>query len=310
VHTYKIVRDVFSGLRPVQSVAGSHGFSRAVLVDGDDGSTHVELAVCQLEPGGWVGGHVHPFEESFFILEGSAEIGIDGSGYRLVPGDFGFAPVATPHAWSNPSDAPVRWYSIRSPQPRQIGRSYGTFPVARYRIPDSLREVREEDPTVRFVGHFDDRDLGAPGSLSMPGYHGHQVRDIAVRMMVDDVLGAVHHTNFMIQFQPRRDEGLSGSSHFHDFEEAYLLVAGTGEVTLEGETHHVQAGDLVWQSSSTMHGWVNRGTVPLRFIELQAPRPPSSNAVVFESSWNEIAEATLPPEVRPADADGVPASHG
>jgi mannose-6-phosphate isomerase-like protein (cupin superfamily) len=295
MHTFKIVRDVFGGLRPHDSVAGSQGLSRAVLVDGDDGSTHVELAVCQLEPGGWVNGHLHPFEESFFILDGSADVGIDGSGYALVPGDFGFVPVATPHAWRNTHDVPVRWYSIRSPQPRQIGRSRGTFPAPHYRLPQQLRPVREEDPTVRFVGHFDDADLGAPGSLSMPGYHGHQVRDIAVRMMVDDVLGAVHHTNFMIQFAPRRDDGLSGSSHFHDFEEAYLLLAGHGEVTLEGEVHQVQAGDLVWQSSSTMHGWVNRGTTPLRFIELQAPRPPSSNAVVFEGLWNEIAERSLPP---------------
>jgi hypothetical protein len=44
-----------------------------------------------------------------------------------------------------------------------------------------------------------------------------------------------------------------------------------------------------------MHGWVNRSDEPLRFIELQAPRPPSSNAVVFENAWAEVGERTLPP---------------
>jgi mannose-6-phosphate isomerase-like protein (cupin superfamily) len=293
VHTFKIVRDAFAGLRPYSSVAGSKGFSTAKLIDGDDGSTHVELSVCQLDPGGWVGGHLHPFEESFYILEGGATLAIDGAGYDLVTNDFGFAPVATPHMWRNPHDVPVRWYRIRSPQPRQIGDSHGTFPVADYTIPAQTRSVNESDPTMRFVGHFDDSDLNEPGALSMPGYHGNNVRDISVRMMVDDVLGAVHHTHFMIQFAPRLDPGFSGSAHFHDFEEAYFLLAGKGDVILEGEVFHVQAGDLVWQSSATMHGWVNRGSVPLRFIELQAPRPPSMNAVVFENSWNEVAQRTL-----------------
>lgn len=296
MHTFKIVQNAFSKLTPFESVAGSEGFSTAKLVDSEDGSTHLELSVCQLDPGGWVGGHLHPFEESFYILEGSAQLGIDGAAYDLVTDDFGFVPVATPHAWRNPYDVPVRWYRIRSPQPREIGRSHGTFPVTEYQIATNSRTVDESDPTVRFVGHFDDADLNAPGPLAMPGYHGNNVRDISVRMMVDDVLGAIHHTHFMIQFAPRLEAGLSGSAHFHDFEEAYFLLAGKGDVTLEGEVFHMQAGDLVWQSSATMHGWVNRGDVPLRFIELQAPRPPSSNAVVFENSWQEVAERTLPNE--------------
>lgn len=295
MHTFKIVRDAMSGLLPTTSVAGSQGYSVATLVGPEDGSTHVELSVCQLDPGGWVGGHLHPFEESFYVLDGSVQLGVDGAGYDLVRDDFGFVPVATPHAWRNLHDEPVRWYRIRAPQPRRIGRSDGTYPVSDYDLPERFRGVDEDDPTVRFVGHFDDGDLNAPGPLSMPGYHGHRVRDISVRMMVDDILGAVHHTHFMIQFAPRHEEGWSGSAHFHDFEEAYYLLAGKGDVILEGQVFHMQAGDLVWQSSATMHGWVNRGDQPLRFIELQAPRPPSSNAVVFENAWAEVGERTLPP---------------
>jgi mannose-6-phosphate isomerase-like protein (cupin superfamily) len=293
MHTFKIARAAFSQLAPFESLAGSAGFSTATLVSGDDGSTHVELSVCQLEPHGYVSGHLHPFEESFYILEGAVQLGIDGAAYSLVADDFGFVPVATPHAWSNPHDVPVRWYRIRSPQPRRIGAATGTYPVAGYRIAPSPRAVDEADPTCRFVGHFSDLDLNAPGPLSMPGYHGNNVRDISSRMMVDDVLGAIHHTHFMIQFAPRTKAGLSGSAHFHDFEEAYFLLQGEGFVTLEDQTFEVSAGDLVWQSSGTMHGWVNRGATPLRFIELQAPRPPFSNAVVFENAWTAVGDRAL-----------------
>jgi mannose-6-phosphate isomerase-like protein (cupin superfamily) len=293
MRSFEIVRDARGRLRPTESVAGSTGFSTAVLID-DSQSSHVEIALCRLDPGGHVAGHLHPFEESFYVLSGAALLRIDGARYALATDDFGFVPVATPHAWTNPHDEPVTWYRIRSPQPRPLGRSKGTFPVADFDPPQDGRVVDELDPTVRFVGHFSESDLNAPGPLSMPGYHGHNVRDISVRMMVDDVLGAIHHTHFMIQFAPRREEGLSGSAHFHDFEEAYFLLQGTGEVVEEGQRFTVSAGDLVWQNSGTMHGWVNRGTEPLRFIELQAPRPPYSNAVFFENGWRDVGERTLP----------------
>jgi mannose-6-phosphate isomerase-like protein (cupin superfamily) len=293
MRSFEIVRDAASRLQPFESPAGSAGFSRAVLID-DDRSSHVEIALCRLDPGGHVAGHLHPFEESFYVLAGAALLRIDGARHALRTDDFGFVPVATPHAWSNPHDEPVTWYRIRSPQPRPLGRSNGTLPVKDFRLPDEGQPVDEMDPTIRFVGHFSEADLNAPGPLSMPGYHGHAVRDISVRMMVDDVLGAIHHTHFMIQFAPRKDEGLSGSAHFHDFEEAYFLLQGTGEVVEEGERFTVSAGDLVWQNSGTMHGWVNRGTEPLRFIELQAPRPPYSNAVFFENGWREAAARVLP----------------
>jgi quercetin dioxygenase-like cupin family protein len=297
MRSFEIVRDARSRLRPFRSVAGSDGFSTAVLIGEEQGSTHIEVALARLEPGGHVGGHLHPFEESFYVLSGAALLRIDGARYALATDDFGFVPVATPHAWSNPHDEPVTWYRIRSPQPRRIGRSNGTFPVEGLELPRDGRMVDELDPTVRFVGHFSEADLNAPGPLSMPGYHGHNVRDISVRMMVDDVLGAIHHTHFMIQFAPRKEEGLSGSAHFHDFEEAYFVLQGSGEVEEEGQRFSVSAGDLVWQSTGTMHGWVNKGTEPLRFIELQAPRPPFSNAVVFENGWRDVALRTIPADV-------------
>jgi mannose-6-phosphate isomerase-like protein (cupin superfamily) len=290
---YSVVREADQDFNTIDSAAGSKGLSVATLISEEDGSVHVEVSVSQLEPGGEVLGHLHPFEESFYILSGSALLSIDGQRYALGPDDFGFVPVATPHAWRNPHDQPVRWYRIRSPQPRPIGVANGTFPVPGYEVPAEGGAVSEEDPAARFVGHFADADLNAPGPLSMPGYHGHNIRDISVRMMVDDVLGAIHHTHFMVQFAPREEEGMSGSGHFHAFEEAYFLLRGTGETVLEGEHFNVSAGDLVWVSTGCMHAWVNRGSGPLRFIELQAPRPPFSNMLFLERPWAELAERAI-----------------
>ena len=139
----------------------------------------------------------------------------------------------------------------------------------------------------RFLGHFDLTDMAPPGPLTMPGTHGHNIRDISVRMMVDDVLGAIHHQFFMVKIDPPEGDYFSGSAHYHDFEEAYFVVSGQGEVELEGERSAIESGDLVWEASGTMHAWRARGGEPLRFIELMAPRPPFMNLLFSEATWRE-----------------------
>jgi quercetin dioxygenase-like cupin family protein len=294
MRTYEVVRQAHERLAPAQSAAGSEGLSAVRLVGAEQGSTQVEIALCELAPGGFVNAHLHPFEESFYILSGAVLLALDSARHALVADDFGFAPVAAPHAWHNPHDEPVRWYRVRAPQPRPIGRSEGTFPVADHPRPTAGAPVRELDPRSRHVGHFAEADLPAPGPLTMPGAHGHNIRNVSIRMMVDDVLGAVHHQVFMVQFAPSGEAGFSGSAHFHAFEEAYFVVSGSGEVELEGERFLCGPGDLVWESAGTMHAWTARGPAPLRFIELMAPRPPYTNMLFSERTWRDLAERTLP----------------
>ncbi len=290
---YVVKRQAARRLEPHASVAGSAGLEQAILVDRTDGSAHVELALCRLQPGGHIGGHLHPFEESFYVLAGRALLALDHQHHELRRDDFGFAPVATPHAWSNPFDEPFTWYCVRSPQPRPIGRSRGTFPLRDFPVPEQGRPAHELHPLSRYVGHFADTDLGAPGPLTMPGAHGHDIRDVSIRMMVDDVLGSIHHQTFMVQFAPTGEDRFSGSAHFHDFEEAYFVVAGAGEVELEGERFRAQPGDLVWEAPGVMHAWRAVGDDPLRFIELMAPRPPYTNMLFSEKTWSDLAEETL-----------------
>lgn len=290
---YAVIRDVFERLEPYASHAGSQGLEVATLVDRDTGSHHVELAVCRLAPGGIVGGHLHPFEESFFLFEGEVILTVDRDAHALSANDFGFAPVSAAHGWRNVGDVPAVWYRIRSPQPRRIGKATGTYPLPELILATAGHPPRETHPRSRFVGRFAESDVPAPGPLTMPGAHGHNIRDVSIRMMVDDVLGAVHHQMFMVQFEPSRSDRFSGSPHFHDFEEAYLVVSGRGEVELEGERFSTSPGDLVWEASGIMHAWRAVGDEPLRFIELMAPRPPYTNMLFSQSTWADLAEETL-----------------
>ncbi len=49
----------------------STGFRRATYVDRAMGSVHMGTGICFLDPGGPSNSHLHSFEESFYILEGT-----------------------------------------------------------------------------------------------------------------------------------------------------------------------------------------------------------------------------------------------
>jgi quercetin dioxygenase-like cupin family protein len=111
------------------------GVSVAEYLGAAEGSHHLSVALVELAPGAAVVGHLHPFEESFYVLEGTPSLNLGGHCFSLVVGDFGVAPVATAHAWANPSDTPARLLRVYAPQPRPMGGSggWGVFAAPRLR---------------------------------------------------------------------------------------------------------------------------------------------------------------------------------
>lgn len=272
------------------AAAAGTGATRHVLLDQRHGSVHMEVALLDLDPGAHVPMHLHPFEESFYVLEGKAVLALEGQALELHRDDYGFAPVRAAHGWRNPFSTPYRCLQVRVPQPRS-GVPH-LYPIDG-EVPTAGGRITETDPRLRHVGHFDEADLGTAGPLSMPGYHGHNIRDISVRMMVDEVLGAAHHTLFVVQFQPNPTATHSASPHYHPFEESYFLLAGQADGVLDGDGVRVGAGDLVWTSTNGTHGFVNRGDMPVRWLEVQAPAPPPSDAFFFPHDWSQLSTSSM-----------------
>ncbi|MFP3914925.1 MAG: cupin domain-containing protein, partial [Actinomycetota bacterium] len=196
--------------------APTRGLEIRTRLDGSHGADQLEAAELELAPGGVIPGHTQPCEESFFMLSGEVLVAIADVTYRLRPGDFGLVPLGYPSAWSNPSVQPATWLRVRAPRPRQDGRIETWRPYPELQPPGRGQTVEADSPHQRFVGHFEDDQVPPPGPLAMPGYHGYGIDNVSIRMMVDDLLGAVHHTLFIVQFAPA--EGFSASEHFHPFE--------------------------------------------------------------------------------------------
>src|SRR5712692_6354506 len=98
----------------------STGFRRATFVDRAMGSVHMGVGVCFLASGGGIQPHVHSFEESFYILEGSVTAQIGDKTYELGPGNFGLIRTGVPHAWRNANGQSARWLEMQAPQPRPV----------------------------------------------------------------------------------------------------------------------------------------------------------------------------------------------
>ncbi len=105
----------------------SSGFRRAAYVDYAMGSVHMGVGICFLEPNGVIQTHIHSFEESFYILEGSVTAQVGDDSRSLGPGHFGLIRTGLRHAWRNTTNQTVRWIEMQAPQPRSAEYGRDTF---------------------------------------------------------------------------------------------------------------------------------------------------------------------------------------
>lgn len=244
---------------------------------------HTAFDVCTLDPAGWVEPAVQSFEECFFVLAGSPLLRTESATVQLRPGDYGLLPIGSAHAWRNELDEPARWASMRSPQPR--GRhGFDTYPVLLDVRPAT--QVDPRDPRSRMFGHIAPANMDI-GSVSMSTallvYSG-----IAVKMMVDPNLGARLTTMFMVRYEPDGEAG----AHDHPFEETYLFLEGEAEATFDGEIYRLGPGDAAYAGVGCVHGFRNAGSGPLRWLETQAPQPPSRHSYRFVRDWAYLRSVT------------------
>jgi quercetin dioxygenase-like cupin family protein len=94
------------------------GITVKMMVDSDLGAQLSTMFMVQYEGlKGVIGGHDHPLEETYLILEGVVDATFDGKQYRLELGDVAWAGVGCVHAFANPADEPVRWLETQAPGP-------------------------------------------------------------------------------------------------------------------------------------------------------------------------------------------------
>jgi quercetin dioxygenase-like cupin family protein len=280
----------------------SSRFARCSLVNGVVGSVHMGLGLCALDRDGTVDIHVHSFEESFFVLEGEPTLVLDSQGHRLEPGACGLIPVGVPHGWIGSQTGTARWIDMLAPQPR-VNDADDTFFVGR---PDhaEISDLDVRDPRSRHLfrmAHHDivldhlktgagvnDPTVSASMATALLAYSG-----IAVKMLVDQRLGAELSTMFMVEYQP----GGVAHPHDHPLEESYFILDGEVEAVADNERYVLRPGDLFWTGVGCIHAFYNTSGRTVRWLETQSPQLPARYGYRFKRDWdylkNKLAQSSV-----------------
>jgi quercetin dioxygenase-like cupin family protein len=242
---------------------------------------HTGLSIDQLEPSGSIDPHVHSFEEGVYILSGEPILTIGSESYRLRAGDYAAIKVGTPHAW-HAGDSPVRWLQMCAPQPKPPGAERDTFFLKGGSAAVEARQLDLNDRRGNLLGHFDASQIPPVGQRQnvAAGLEG-----VFLKWMIDEEFGARHYRLLFIEYQPGVGIGL----HDHTFEEAYFILEGEVQATLDGTVYDLKAGDVVWTGVGCVHAFRNVGSAPVRWLETFAPQPPKENVFRFMAEWDARA---------------------
>ena len=93
------------------------GITVKMLVDKRlDAQLHTMFMV-GYQPGAQVVAHDHPFEESYYMLEGEVDVVADDTRYTLYPGDVFWTAVGCIHAFYETKGGTVKWLESSAPGP-------------------------------------------------------------------------------------------------------------------------------------------------------------------------------------------------
>ena len=282
---------------PANYTDHSIGFTRAAHVDGTEGSVHSGFGTCVLTAGGSIDAHVHSYEESFYVLEGEVELQVDGRAVRLRNGDCGLIPVGAGHSWRTADPGGCRWVEMCAPQPRALTRESDTFWLGPEEKADAT-ELDIRDPMNRTYfrlaeGQMDVDNLKVGAATDAPTVSASMATallaysGIAVKMLVDERIGAQLANMFMVEYQP----GGVALPHDHPLEESYYILEGETEFVADGQSYSLRPGDVAWAGVGCVHAFYNHSESDrVRWLETQAPLPPSAQSYRFNRDWDYLEE--------------------
>jgi quercetin dioxygenase-like cupin family protein len=260
--------------RPGVYAGHADGYARFPIVDRAAGSVHQVVAVAELGPGGSLALHAHAYEEAIYVLDGSLVLTVAGRDESLAADDFAFLQAGVAHSLANQSDETVRWYELGAPQASE------GFEDTVFLTEAPPAGTKADVPFHR--GHFDAVELPPPSdTLGLAGFGAANVGGASLKMLIDHEFGASQFNLFLVEYVP----GGLIKEHDHPFEESFFFVSGEIEAVLDGTAYDLQAGDYCWSGAASMHAFTNRSDAPVRWIETQAPQPPSRHQARFRGGW-------------------------
>jgi mannose-6-phosphate isomerase-like protein (cupin superfamily) len=172
---------------------------------------------------------------------------------------------------------------MNAPQPKPAGAERDTFFLRDRSVPPDAARLDLTAVGDNILGHFDVTQIPSAEERRTGGGTG--LEGIFLKWLLDENAGTRHHRLLFIEYQP----GVSIGLHDHTFEEAYFILSGEVQGTLDGTTYTARPGDVLWTGVGCVHTFVNVGKEPVRWLETFAPQPPRENVFRFMAEWDKKA---------------------
>jgi len=215
---------------------------------------NLTAGIVRFEPQATLPYHLHTFSESITLLEGEAEVSVEGRAYRLTPLDNVTLPPRLAHQVRNISKAePALFhvamnlahlsrtltedFSLSEVMPEDSTGVPGAEHVTRYRLAPHF----EAGPNTRFIDYFNSNLVAG---LEMSGGYG--------------------------------EFGSDGRlpAHFHDFDESICIIGGVATCIVEGRQYEMSDYCTALQPRGRVHYFANHSSQPMKMIWVYAGPTP------------------------------------
>ena len=116
---------------------------------------------------------------------------------------------------------------------------------------------------MHYFGKFQDNMLVADPLFAGRG-HGY-----ARASLVNHTLGSVLTGLSVCELAP----GGTLDPHVYSCEEGFYVLSGEAVFAINGQAYRLKAGDYGVAKVGALHAWRNTGTVPVRWLQMNAPQP-------------------------------------
>jgi mannose-6-phosphate isomerase-like protein (cupin superfamily) len=234
------------------------------------------VEIVNIEPGSSKFNHYHDGAETItIILEGEGEYVLDEDvTVPVKPGDICMSLPGQIHGSRNTGNTPLRYFVVEGPLPLQMQEGARPKPG---NTPNRKLTLKEVINTWNFV---EIKPENMPAQMRSPQGESRGQRP---ELSGYTVVFLVDHPESLHQVEIVNIEPGHGKfAHYHDNAETFqYFVEGEGEFILgDGQTMPVKPGTMTHSYPGEVHGTINKGNTPLRYVVIEGPLPLGGTSAV------------------------------